>query len=89
MKTVDLGVYPVSGEPERYHVTSSGRDGLLYLVDLDDLFNPEDTCGGAACGCRDYEVRSGMMLYPAGDCKHIRKAKFYRMLQRCFGGARP
>lgn len=78
---IDLGVYPVAGEKSRYHVISSGRKGLLYLVDLDDFDN-----GG--CGCRDFEVRSGMLLYPAPDCKHIRFAKSYQKLQRFFGAAR-
>lgn len=79
---IDLGVYPVTGERGRYHVRSSGKTGALYLVDLED----SDSAG---CGCRDYEVRSGMMLYPAPDCKHLRLAKSYRKLQRCFGGERP
>lgn len=78
---IDLGVYPVPGEPGRYHVRSSGRGELLYLVDLDEFDN-----GG--CGCRGFEIRSGMMLYPAPECKHIRRAKIYQNLQRRFGGAR-
>lgn len=72
---IDLGVYPVSGEHGRYHVRSAGKTPLLYLVDLDDA----ESCG---CGCRDYEVRSGMMLYPAPDCKHLRVARVYQSLQR-------
>lgn len=81
---IDFGVYPVTGEPGRYHVRSSGSRGrteILYLVDLDDAES-----GG--CGCRDYEVRSGMMLYPAPDCRHLRFAKVYRGLQKRFGGGR-
>ncbi|MEI7815574.1 MAG: hypothetical protein WCI45_00155 [Desulfuromonadales bacterium] len=86
---IDLGVYPVAGEPGRYHVKSSGKTSLLYLVDLNDFVEPTDFNNGiGACGCRDYEVRSGMMLYPASDCKHLRLVKQYRKLQRCFGGAR-
>ncbi len=86
----DLGVYPVTGEAGRYHVKSSGKQQALYLVDLDDLFHQEDLGSGrGSCGCRDYEIRSGMMAYPAKGCKHIRRAQFYQMLQRYFGGARP
>jgi hypothetical protein len=73
---VDFGVYPVTGERGRYHVTSSGRRGVLYLVDLDEC--------AAGCGCRDFEVRSGMLLYPAEDCKHMRLARVYQGLQRRF-----
>lgn len=76
---IDLGVYPVAGESGRYHVRSSGKSLALYLVDLDDI----DARG---CGCRGYEVLSGMMLYAAPDCKHIRRARFYQGLQRRFAG---
>lgn len=75
---LDLGVYPVPGESARYHVRSSGKAATLYLVDLDDMEN------GCACGCRDFEVRSGMMLYPAPGCKHIKWAEAYRRLQKRF-----
>ncbi|CAB4211772.1 hypothetical protein UFOVP1419_21 [uncultured Caudovirales phage] len=75
--TFDLGVIPVAGERGRYLVSSVGVTGGVYLVELDD----RDGCG---CGCRDYEVRSGMMLYPAPDCKHLRRARQYRFLQRQF-----
>lgn len=84
---LDLGVYPVTGERGRYLVKSSGKAPLLYLVDLDYSLDPrEDECGGFACGCRDFEVRSGLLLYPAPDCKHIRKARQYQRLQQRFGG---
>lgn len=74
----DLGVFPVVGERGRYHVRSSGKAAVLYLVDLDDADN------GCGCGCRGFEIRSGMMLYPAPDCKHILVARFYQYLQRRF-----
>lgn len=75
----DLGVMPVAGERDRYLVRSSGVTGGVYLVELSD----DDGCG---CGCRDYEVRSGMMLFQCPDCKHLRRARVYQRLQRCFGG---
>lgn len=88
MKPVlDFGVQPVPGEPGRYHVKSSGRGGLLYLVDLEHVVEPNDI-GTAGCGCRGYEVSSGMMLYPAPDCKHIKAARLYQGLQRRFDGLR-
>lgn len=80
---IDLGVYPIVGEQGRYHVLSSGHVGLLYLVDLDDSTD-FDAFGGCRCGCRDFEIRSGMLLYPAPDCKHIRLVKVYRRLQQAF-----
>ena len=90
MSTVlDLGVVPVANERGRYLVRSAGVTGGVYLVDLDYSIDPkEDACGGFACGCRDFEVRSGMMLYPAPDCKHIRYARMYQRLQRRFGSVR-
>lgn len=89
---IDLGVYPVIGEPGRYHVRSSGNRGhaeILYLVDLEYCTDDREDSVSYGCGCRDFEVRSGMLLYPAPDCKHLRAAKSYQKLQRCFGGARP
>lgn len=74
---LDLGVYPVAGERGRYYVKGSGRSAALYLVDLDD-------CSDGGCGCRDYEVRSGMMLHAAPDCKHLRRARMYLGLQQQF-----
>lgn len=79
---IDLGVYPVSGEPGRYHVKSTGRGELLYLVDLDEL-------ASGWCGCPHFEYKIAASLSPVAECKHIRSAKVYRKLQRCFGGARP
>lgn len=82
---IDLGVYPVTGELGRYYVKSSGKTPLLYLVDLNDFVEPTDINNGSGvCGCRDFEVRSGMMLYPASDCKHLRATRFYRSLQKRF-----
>lgn len=78
---IDLGVYPVAGEAGRYHVKSTGR-GLLYLVDLDEL-------ASGWCGCPHFEFKVAVSLSPVAECKHIRSAKAYRKLQRCFGGARP
>lgn len=78
---VDFGVYPVAGEPGRYHVKSSGRRGLLYLVDLDEL-------ASGWCGCPHFEYKIAASLSAVAECKHIRSAKVYRKLQRCFGGAR-
>ncbi len=77
----DLGVYPVKGESGRYHVKSNGR-GTMYLVDLDELVN-------GWCGCPHFEFKVSTSLSPLAECKHIRSAKAYQKLQRCFGGVRP
>lgn len=77
----DFGVAPGAGERGRYHVRSSMRGGLLYLVDLDEFDN-------GWCGCRGFEVISGMSLYSAPPCKHIRIARVYQGLQRQFGNFR-
>ncbi len=78
---IDFGVYPVAGEPGRYHVKSTGHTGLLYLVDLDELI-----CGW--CGCPHFEYKVAVSLSPVAECKHIRSAKAYQKLQRCFDSAR-
>ena len=80
--TNDFGVYPVAGEPGRYHVKSAGRGGLLYLVDLDELSR-------GWCGCPHFEFKVAVSLAPVAECKHIRTARVYQGLQRRFGKVRP
>lgn len=81
-KCPDLGVFPVAGERGRYHVISSRRGGLVYLVDLDEL-----TAGW--CGCQNFEYRVAVSLAPVPECKHIRAARAYQGLQRRFARVRP
>lgn len=78
---LDLGVYPLRGEPGRYHVRSSIRRNLLYLVDLDALVS-------GWCGCAHFEYRVGLQLVPEVECKHIRLARTYLRLQRQFAERR-
>jgi len=71
----DIAVYPVIGEAGRYHVQSAGHEGILYLVDLDELVS-------GWCGCPHFEYRIGLQLAPEFECKHIKAAKAYRELQQ-------
>ena len=76
---VDLGVYPVRGDHGRYHIKAGKRNGLLHLVDLNEL-----TSGW--CGCESFEFRNKSQLVTNMECKHIRLARVYQGLQHCFGG---
>lgn len=70
----ELGVFPVPGEMGRFHVQSSGKSGLLYLVDLDELVN-------GWCGCPHFEFQVNSSLNPATECKHIRQARQFVALR--------
>lgn len=74
-RLIDIGVYPVIGETDRFHVRSAGKDGLLYLVDLNEM-------SSGWCGCKHFEYKLSMQLAPVAECKHIRFAKAYRRLQQ-------
>jgi predicted nucleic acid-binding Zn finger protein len=65
-------IYPVPGEAGRFHVASSGKADLLYLVDLDEREFPFGWCG-----CPHFEYRVGLELNPACECKHIAAARAY------------
>lgn len=68
MSCQSLQVFPVVGERGRFHVSSAGGSGLLYLVDLDELDK-------GWCGCPYFEYKIASPLVPSGDCKHIRAAR--------------
>ena len=72
---IDLGVYPVVGEPGRYHVRSAGSRSTLYLVDLCEL-------DSGWCGCPNFEFKASVQLPPFAECKHIRAARAYQRLQQ-------
>lgn len=72
-----MNVWPIEGEPRRFHVESDELGREPFLVDLDE-YN-----GNGWCGCEDFEFRRQPLLERGAEpgterCKHIECALRYQ-----------